>query len=121
MDIVGCWIMVYNFYPLICLHSQHVRLVHATFLIKNDWLTRRLEVLLTQPLSNKYNYILQPAICIRDQVLSQDRSRMLFGAAWIGRHINRCGLGPSALERDNTSESGCSLICRSGRAPCLHN
>ncbi len=70
MDIVRSWIVVHHFQPLIRLHRQHVRLIHATLLGENDRLTRRVKSLIAQPISNKHDYILQPAVCIGDHILT---------------------------------------------------
>src|SRR5258708_10608651 len=123
MDIVRSRIAVHYFQPLIRLHRQHVRLIHATLLSENDRLTRRVKSLSAQPVSNKHDYILQPAVCIGDHILTQNRSWMLFGATWVGRHVDGYGLWRCTHELDHTSESSGArggITYRSGRT-CLHS
>ena len=123
MDIVRNWIVVHYFQPLIRLHRQHVRLIHASLLRENDGLTGRIESLIAQPVRNKHDCILQAAVCVGDHILSKNRRSMLFGATLISRHVDGGGLWRRAHELDHTSESSgarSGVTYRSGRT-CLHS
>jgi hypothetical protein len=122
-DIVRSWIVVLYFQPLIRLHRQHVRLIQASLLRENDRLTGRVESLIAQPVRNKHDHILQPAVCIGDHILTQNRSSMLFGATLVRRHVDSCGLWHCTHKLDHSSESSGArggVAYRSGRA-CLHS
>src|SRR5215831_17481384 len=93
MNIVGSGIVVHDLYPLVRLHSQHVRLIHATLLIENHGLIGGLEGLLSQPVRNKHDDILEAPNCIGNHFLAHDGSRMLFCTVWIGRHVDACSPG----------------------------
>src|SRR5262249_22124780 len=117
MDIVASGIVIHHLQPLVRLQSQHVRLIHATLLLDNRGLRWGIKRAVAQAISYEDDYVLQTAFRVGHDVLTQNWSGMLFGAAWVSCHIDGCGFGHSAVELHFTSDGGCArcTICRTGR------
>ena len=93
-----------------------------TALLRNDrrlggWIERSI----TQPIGDKNDCILQPALRINDDLPGKNRSRMLLGAAWISRHPDRLRRGHNTRERNCAFYYGCTGAgCRRREISCLH-
>src|SRR4029077_16348554 len=93
-----------------------------TALLRNDsrlggWIKRPI----AQPICDKNDRILQPALRVNDDFPAKDRSRMLLGAAWISRHPDGFRRGRNPRKLNYTFYHGCTgASCRRGEISCFH-
>ena len=78
---------------LIGAQRQHMRLIHATFLLQYRRFRRHLEGAVPQTLGHKHHHVLQIAVLGGHDLLTQGRGVMLPGAGHVGRHVNARGRG----------------------------
>src|SRR5712664_2797499 len=110
-------VAIHNVELLVGSHREDVRLIQAALLLDYGRLIGSIKSAVVQALSDEDDHVLQTAFRIGHDVLTQDWSRMLFGAAGVSGHIDGCGFGHSAPKLHFTFDGGCArrATCRTGR------
>ncbi len=103
MDIVCCAVIIYNAQLLLSLNPDHVRQIHASFLVNLYWFSRHVEAAVGKPFRNKNDHVTERAATSRHVLFVDSGPGMRLGATRIRGHTNVVGLRHLTLDPDPAS------------------
>src|SRR6266576_316031 len=100
MDIVCCAVTIHDANFLLSLKPDHVRQIHASFLVNLYRFSRYLEAAVAKPLRNKNDHVTECAATSRHVFFVYSGPGMRLGASRIRGHTNAVGLRRLTLDPD---------------------